>query len=83
MDSNIIYSHQPAYMCIVRVYMNMLDDASAHGRRPIGEQQMTMWNMFLESIGVGYNAHHQLQVQDAQKYLVACLRYNIHTDEHV
>ncbi len=69
-------------MCIVRVYMNMLDDASARGRRPIGEQQMAMWNMFLESIGVGYNTRHQLQVQDAQKYLVACLRYNIPADEH-
>jgi len=77
MDSDIIYSHSAAYMCIVRVYMDMLDAESTSTWRPPGDHQMAMWNMFLESIGVGYNTHHQLQVQDAQKYMVACLRYNI------
>jgi hypothetical protein len=77
MDSNIIYSHNPAYVCIMRAYMDMLDDASTPTWRPPGDEHKAMWNMFLESIGVGYNVHHQLQVQDAQKYLVACLRYSI------
>ena len=77
MASSPLYHDQPAYLHILHMYMKILDDVGTAASRPDAAAQSIMWNEFIKDIGLGYNRFHQLEVQNAQRYLVACLRYNI------
>jgi hypothetical protein len=66
-------------MRVISLYMNMLDDVSTSTMRPPAHEQNLMWYNFLLDIGAGYNRDHQLEVQNPQRFLVACLRYGIPT----
>lgn len=79
MASNTLHHDQPAYLHVLRMYMSMLDAAGVNTQYPSTQEQQNMWSKFLEDIGAGYNTHHQLEVKDTQRFLVACLRYNIPT----
>ena len=79
MASNPLHHDQPAYLHVLRMYMSMLDAVGVNTQYPSATQQLHMWRDFMEDIGAGYNQHHQLEVKDTQRFLVACLRYNIPT----
>lgn len=79
MDSNPLHHGSPACMRVISVYMDMLDGVSTSIMRPPAQQQNLMWYNFLLNIGAGYNRDHQLEVQNPQRFLVACLRYDIPT----
>lgn len=79
MASNPLHHDQPAYRYVLHMYMNMLDAVGTSTKRPDASTQNHMWNMFLKDLGIGYDQHHRLEVQDAQRFLVACLRHGIPT----
>ena len=79
MASNPLHHTQPAHLQVLRVFMKMLDDVSTLTMRPPAHVQKTMWSNFLQDIGVGYDREHQLEVQNAQRFIVACIRYDIPT----
>jgi hypothetical protein len=79
MASNPLHHDQPTYLYILRMYMKMLDAASTLTMRPDAGVQSTMWKEFLEDIGVGYDRCNRLEVQDAQRFMIACIRHGIPT----